>query len=87
MIALSKLKNDTFNVGTGKETSVNKLINIFSKILNKKIKVKHTYRTKGQIRNICMDISKIIKHGFEPKVDLIYGIEKLIKWVKNNRNY
>ncbi len=78
IFALNKLENDTFNVGSGKETSVNELIDIFSKILNKKIDVEHTDRTKGQIRNIYMDISKIKKYGFEPKVDLMSGIKNLI---------
>ena len=81
----SKLKNETFNVGSGKLTSIIEIAKIISNIGQKHF----GYSTKitkipAPDRKIwpdrLMSINKIKKiTGWKPKVSLKQGIEKLIE--------
>lgn len=76
----SKIKNDIFNVGTGKSTSLNELVDIINKILGKNIKPKYIEMpVKNYIKTQLADISKIEKAlGYSPKYNLEEGIKLLL---------
>jgi UDP-glucose 4-epimerase len=70
-----------FNVGSGKETSVNQIADM----IIKKIGGKKTYLVKppGEISRMCADISKSRKMlKYEPKGDLEKILPELIEWWK-----
>lgn len=76
-----------FNVGTGKETSVNQ---IFEKINNflegftcRRVKPFYGSAIPGELMRSALDCSKIKKLGWQPKISLDKGIIKTIKWFKN----
>jgi len=71
-----------FNVGTGKETSVNEIFNKICQILGKKVKPKYGQAILGELKRSALDYSKIKKLGWEPKVDLNEGLIKTIDWFK-----
>lgn len=83
-ISLSVMKNtkyNVYNVGTGKETSVNELIEILSKIFNKKIIPIYSKERKGEIRRIALDIKRAKEEfNFNP-LSLEVGIKEVCEWM------
>jgi len=78
-----KGKEKIFNVGTGIETSINKLFKLISKILKKKISPKYAPEKPGEIKRSCLAISKIKKElKWRPKYNLEEGLKETIKWFK-----
>jgi UDP-glucose 4-epimerase len=77
LVMNSKIKNDVFNVGTGKAISLNGLVDIINKLLKKNIKPKYIEMpVKSYIRNQLANITKIKKAiGYSPKYNLEDGIK------------
>lgn len=68
-----------YNVGTGKETSVNKLIETFEKLLDKKLEVKHEAARKGDIKKSVCDNSKLRSVGITPATTIEEGLKKYLE--------
>jgi len=78
-------KNDVFNIGTGKETSVLEIYEKLKEILKINIKPQFAPALTGEVRRIYLDIKKakrLLK--FNPKISLKEGIKMTINWVKKN---
>jgi UDP-glucose 4-epimerase len=76
-------KEGIYNIGTGKETSVNELINVFSNVLGKEIKLEYAPPRKGEVSRISLDGEKVKKElSFVPKYSLEEGIRKTIEWYR-----
>ena len=84
-----KAANETFNVGTGKQTFVWKLLDEITKAFGYKIgdyPIRFEGSTPGDQIGIYADISKIKRYlSWEPKVELSDGIVKMVEWLKSNR--
>ena len=81
----SKVKNEIFNVGSGKQTTVKELAELILKILDKKSEVKYIDREVIASRRQA-DISKIRKMlGWEPEVKLEDGIREIVEGYRNER--
>ena len=77
-------KEGIYNIGTGRETSVNELIKIFSKVLEHEIKPEYAPPRIGEVHRISLDGERAKKElGFVPKYSLPEGILKTIEWYKN----
>ena len=73
-LARSNLKNKIYNLGSGKETSINKIANIIG---GKKIFIP---KRPGDPYRSCANISKIKKEiKWKPKISIIEGIERLFQ--------
>ncbi len=74
---------DTFNIGTGCETSVNEIVKILQELSGSKSEIVHIdYKAKEQ-EHSSLDASKIKESlGWEPKVTLKDGLQKTIEWFK-----
>lgn len=83
--AMNSKINDTYNVGTGIETSVLDLINIIKNVTNStNIKVDFNPPRPGDVQRISLDSSKIKKLlNWIPKVSLEEGIQEVWKWFVN----
>jgi UDP-glucose 4-epimerase len=78
-----KALGDVFNVGTGVETSVNKLAEIISNHTNNVTIENVAERDIDNIRRRSIDVEKIHqKLGWAPKVNVKKGIEQTIDWYK-----
>jgi len=74
-------KEGTYNIGTGKETSVNELIEVFSKVLGREIKPEYATPRKGEVHRISLDADMAKRElGFVPKYSLEEGLKKTIEW-------
>jgi len=79
MLLMEKVccEGETFNIGTGKPTTISELANILIE-LSGKAGLKPVYKTqrKGDIRNSYADINKARRNlNFEPKIDLENGMK------------
>ena len=75
-----------YNLATGKKTTVEVLLNTIAKKWgNQNYPIKYSnIRTSGDTFGIYADILKLKKDfNWSPKIDLETGIEKFIKWVKD----
>jgi len=63
------------NVGSGRETSVNKLASLVADVAGREIEVLHSPAESGGVSHLCADISIARKLlGYEPRVDLAQGL-------------
>ena len=73
-LARSNLKNKIYNLGSGKETSINKIANIIG---GKKVFIP---KRPGDPNRSCANISKIKKDiKWKPRISIIEGIERLFQ--------
>ena len=78
-------KSEAYNLASGKETGINDIAKLFLSKFSKKVEVNFNQHAKiGDPLNWCADISKLNELGFEPKVSMEDGIDKLVKWISLN---
>ena len=72
-------KNPLFNIGTGKETTLNELYQLIATLLKKTPSPVYLPDRKGEQMRYSLDNSKIKKaFGWQPKVTLSQGIRKVL---------
>ena len=77
----SNYKFNIFQVATGIETSLNKLIDLLERQLDRKARRKYKEFNKGEVRFNFADISKVRKVlGYKPEIDIEEGVRKTIQW-------
>ena len=86
LLALDLSKSDVFNVGTGQETSVNKLTEILLQIIGTDICVENAQARDYEQRRSCLSYKKIKNiMGWDPVVSLEEGLDETYKFFKNNK--
>lgn len=80
-----KGSSDVFNIGFGKEVTINKLANILMDIFNFKSKPIYEPKRPGDIIRSVADISKATKYlGFQPKTGLRDGLLNTLSYYVND---
>ncbi len=80
-----RTNQNIFNIGSGKGTSLNELIEIMSGIFGYEIVPEHVEPPINYTRKIILDISRIREEiDWIPATDITEGLEKTIRW-KNSR--
>lgn len=82
MSAEAKFPSGVYDLGTGTATSLNELIGVLERLLNKKIKVEYTNQTVGDPKRNELNVSKIAMYGWKAKTSLEEGIKELIRQIK-----
>lgn len=80
-------KNQTFNLGTGKETQIGDIVRLILDITGSKSKVKHKpMRSFDHVKRRKMDISKARRMiGYDPSTTIEEGLEKTYEWFLTRR--
>ena len=87
-ILLQALNSDTIetgpvNVGTGQQTSINKIIDTLGHIQQQKLTVSYASPRPGDIKYSVADISRLqTRFAFKPEVSLKQGLKKLLDYAK-----
>ena len=85
LLALKLNSSDTFNVGTGKETSVNELTNLILEVADSNIEVKGSKKNNFEQRRSCLDYKKLNRSlNWLPEVSLKEGLSETFIFFKNN---
>jgi len=71
---------ETYNIGTSDEVSINELVQIMAKVLQKEITTIPEMLRKGSTTRRCPDITKLKALGFHQQVSLEEGIKKAMEW-------
>ncbi len=83
ILAIKKGDNECFNVGTGIETSINKLFQALKKLCKSSINPEYAEARKEDIIRSSLNNSKIRTIGWNPSTNLEEGLKKTIDWYKN----
>ena len=79
-----------FNVGTGKDWTVEQLANIIGELMGHdsiQIEIDKARLRPLDVQKLNADASKIRRlTGWKPKIDLKTGLEKTIEWYRENGN-
>jgi len=73
-----------FNVGGGSRLSVNHVLDVLGRILNRRLDVRYQDRQRGDATHTYADISLAARElGYAPRVSLEEGIEREARWVQS----
>jgi len=74
----SEGNGEVYNIASGKETSINELVDLLNNVLGKNIKPEHVDPVPGDIRFSVADVSKAKQElGYSPNVDLKEGLKRI----------
>ncbi len=79
--AASRLDDRAFNVGTGRETSVNTLAATLGRASGHAPTIERAEARHGELRNSSLDTSKLRGIGWEPETDLETGLATTFDWI------
>ena len=74
-----------FNVGTGKETTVNELARTLMKATGRDVPIEYAEARPGELLRSCLDTSALRSRGWEPATTLERGLELTYKHIERNR--
>ncbi len=77
------IKNDIFNMGTGKLTTVKEVVELIAKVVGKEPKIVYKPKKPGEIMNFSADVTKLKKFfGKVPETTLEEGLKKTYEWLR-----
>ncbi|MEW6096126.1 MAG: NAD-dependent epimerase/dehydratase family protein [bacterium] len=84
ILAMNSTTTGIFNVGTGVETSVNKLFSMMLDTMKTTVKEVHGPAKEGEINRSCLDYTKAKEIlGWQPKIQFEDGIKKTVEYFKS----
>ncbi len=83
LLAFKKIEGGTFNIGAGKETSVNKVFDLLKKETGFEGHAIHAKELEGEMKRIALNNKKAeSKLGWKPSISLEQGLKKTVDWIK-----
>src|SRR5438309_2140343 len=77
MAAMNKAAHGIYNVGTGKETTINELFAMLAGLINPSVHEIHGPEKRGEQMRIALDASRLTQElDWEPRVSLKDGLER-----------
>jgi UDP-glucose 4-epimerase len=87
-LVMEKGNNDFFNIGTGKETSVNEIFRGLKKFLDSTCEENHGPAKSGEHKRGCLDSSKAKqKIDWQPEYSVEDGLKKTAAWFRESKKY
>ena len=79
--------NGIYNIGSSKRISVNEMVSLIEKIMNKNIQTKHIEKQQGDVTHTWSSIDKAKRElGYEPKVSIEEGIKRHVEWFRETHS-
>jgi UDP-glucose 4-epimerase len=83
MAVLNAGISDTFNVGSGIETSVNQLFHLLTEAIGSPIKERYGPERRGEQIRSCLDATKLAKAtDWEPRVSVRDGLKRTVEYFR-----
>jgi UDP-glucose 4-epimerase len=87
LLSIGQERSDIYNIGTGVETNMNEIFWKIKELTNSNCEEIHASEKLGEQKISCLDNSKTKKElTWEPECGLKEGLEKTIKWFKENEH-
>jgi len=84
ILAAESKQTGVFNIGSGRNISINGLAELIMKLCDKKTGVEYTNPAPGDVKDSLADITKANNElGYTPKYNLKRGLEETINWLQN----
>ena len=81
LIVMEKGDNQAFNLGTGKETTVNELYAMVKKLTGYKEDANYSESRPGELMRNCLNISKAKELlNWQPQFSLEQGLKQTVDW-------
>jgi nucleoside-diphosphate-sugar epimerase len=81
LAANSKITGEVINIASGERITINEVVHVLNKILNKKTEPVYKESRVGEVKHSLADISKAReKIGYLPKFKFIEGLRKTVEW-------
>lgn len=77
-----EVNGEIFNVGTGRQTTLNEIFKVFQKNYNYSIPYEYEDERKGDIKYSYADITKLEKIGYSPSYTINEGIREYLRYNK-----
>ena len=74
-----------YNVGTGRETSVNQLAAAIMEAGGRDVPVEHAAARPGELRHSSLDVRKLQERGWSPDVELVDGLRRTLDHISRER--
>ncbi|HUF13103.1 MAG TPA: NAD-dependent epimerase/dehydratase family protein [Longimicrobiales bacterium] len=81
----SGLDERAYNVGTGKETSVNELARTLMTATGREAPVEYAAARPGELQRSCLDTAALRARGWKPMTTLEQGLEVTFRHIEKNR--
>ena len=79
---LASLDARAFNVGTGVETTVNRLAELLAAAVGRSSDIRRAPARSGEILRSSLDVSKAARElGWRPQVSLAEGLKRTVRWI------
>jgi UDP-glucose 4-epimerase len=75
------LDDVAYNVGTGRETSVNDLAGTMMDATGRRAEIRHDDARPGELQRNALDVSRLRERGWEIRVDLAEGLRRTVEHV------
>lgn len=82
---LEGIDDRAFNVGTGRETSVNELARTLMEGVGREVEVVHAPERAGELRHSCLDTTRLRALGWEPRTTLRDGLARTYEFIAAER--
>lgn len=82
IVESSKSLGQVYNVGTGTETSLNKVINVMNNIYQTKLPITNEAERTGDIKRSQAQITLLESLGFYPSNDISHGLTRLVNFTR-----
>jgi UDP-glucose 4-epimerase len=79
------LDDRAFNVGTGRETSVNELARTLMASVGREVEVGYAEARAGELRHSCLDATRLRALGWAPRTTLLDGLAATYKFIEAER--
>lgn len=80
---VSSLVDRAFNVGTGVETSVNRLAQLLSRASGRPTEPHHDAARPGELLHSSLDASRLRALGWRPETDIETGLKTTYEWIRS----
>ena len=75
--------SEVYNIGSGMQTPVSDVFTLVAGYCGMSGAAKHEPLRKGEVRQVCLDISKAAEWlDWEPQVDFRDGVKEVVEWVR-----
>jgi|Deesub1362A_J573_1020465.scaffolds.fasta_scaffold00708_12 UDP-glucose 4-epimerase len=79
----NSIKNELFNLGTGKLTTIKEVVELIGKVIGREPKIVYKPARPGEIMNFSADVTKLREcFGKTPETSLEVGLRKTYEWFK-----
>jgi UDP-glucose 4-epimerase len=76
------LDERAFNVGTGRETSVNELARTLMASVGREVEINHAEARAGELRHSCLDATRLRALGWAPQTTLLDGLAATYRFIE-----